>query len=241
MRILDLTDQEFVDAITNSSSIRQVLIGLNLNYRGAGNYKTVRNRIKQLSLNTDHFVRGSKLVTINGLNVVPTEKHLVLNKDGYGIGTSSLKNRLFRDGFKHYQCEKCGISEWNGEKAPLELHHINCNPSDNRIENLIILCANCHMIEHRIIIRNRKADIEKNRIQIRVKHIADKYCDICGTKIHKKSKYCLRCYGMSKRKIIERPSKNILIDLIGKNGYSAVGRMYGVSDNAIRKWLRNMS
>lgn len=56
----------------------------------------------------------------------------------------TLKLRLFRDGYKSKQCEMCGLVEWNGQPAPLELDHINGVNSDNRLENLRILCPNCH-------------------------------------------------------------------------------------------------
>lgn len=45
---------------------------------------------------------------------------------------------------KQYKCEICGISEWLGNPITLQLHHINGNPLDDRLENLQILCPNCH-------------------------------------------------------------------------------------------------
>jgi len=38
----------------------------------------------------------------------------------------------------------CGLTEWLGEKIPIELHHINGDRNDNKLENLQILCPNCH-------------------------------------------------------------------------------------------------
>ena len=64
--------------------------------------------------------------------------------EGLPCNTTKLKKRLFREGVKEYRCEKCGISEWNNEPITLELHHINGNHNDNHLENLQILCPNCH-------------------------------------------------------------------------------------------------
>ena len=55
-----------------------------------------------------------------------------------------LKLRLLRAGLKESRCESCGISEWLGRPLSLELHHENGDGQDNRIDNLRILCPNCH-------------------------------------------------------------------------------------------------
>jgi HNH endonuclease len=55
-----------------------------------------------------------------------------------------IKLRLIEAGLKQNCCEECGISEWRGERLALELHHRNGERHDNRLENLAILCPNCH-------------------------------------------------------------------------------------------------
>lgn len=66
---------------------------------------------------------------------------------GTPINSHKLKNKLIRDGLKRDCCEKCGISEWFGVKIPLELHHKDSNHFNNKLDNLIILCPNCHSIQ----------------------------------------------------------------------------------------------
>ena len=58
--------------------------------------------------------------------------------------TYKLKNRLFKAGLKENKCEICGISEWLGQSIKCELHHKDGNRTNHRLENLQILCPNCH-------------------------------------------------------------------------------------------------
>lgn len=55
--------------------------------------------------------------------------------------------KLIRDGIKEDKCELCGITYWQGIHLPLELHHKDCNHFNNNLDNLIILCPNCHSIQ----------------------------------------------------------------------------------------------
>lgn len=58
--------------------------------------------------------------------------------------TGKLRVRLIQEGIKHHKCESCGIEEWMGSKISLELDHINGIRTDHRLDNLRILCPNCH-------------------------------------------------------------------------------------------------
>ena len=55
-----------------------------------------------------------------------------------------LKNRLIDEGIKVNQCEECGIEQWNNKSLKMELHHINGDRTDHQLENLKLLCPNCH-------------------------------------------------------------------------------------------------
>jgi HNH endonuclease/Putative ATPase subunit of terminase (gpP-like) len=59
-------------------------------------------------------------------------------------GRFNLKCRLIDAGLKEDRCERCGINEWQGTPLKMQLHHINGDGLDNRLENLEVLCANCH-------------------------------------------------------------------------------------------------
>jgi hypothetical protein len=72
---------------------------------------------------------------------IPLEQLLVA---GPWRNRNHLKRRLIDAGIKTRRCESCGLTEWQGIAVPLALHHVNGDRHDNRLENLQILCPNCH-------------------------------------------------------------------------------------------------
>ena len=56
----------------------------------------------------------------------------------------NIKLRLLGAGLKESRCEECGIGRWRARDLPLCLHHVNGDRHDNRLENLRLLCPNCH-------------------------------------------------------------------------------------------------
>ncbi len=134
-----------VDSVKKSYSYRQVLSCLGLKEAG-GNYKQLKKYILENSLDISHFKgRGwnAGLIGIGKIRI-PLELILVENST---FQSNKLKKRLFLEGLKPMYCEQCGWAK-KTEKGylPLELDHINGNPKDNRLENLRILCPNCHSL-----------------------------------------------------------------------------------------------
>jgi 5-methylcytosine-specific restriction endonuclease McrA len=76
---------------------------------------------------------------------------------GLPISSYKLKNQLLKLGYKNHVCESCGLDEWVNRPIPLELHHINGNKFDNRIENLQLLCPNCHSFTDNYRAKNMSA------------------------------------------------------------------------------------
>jgi len=140
------TDEQFREAVENSLSIAQVAQTLGIKPAG-GNYITIKNKIKKLNLDTSHFT-GQGWNTGKRYKPVRPAQSLdsILVKDSTYVNTHHLKERLIKEGLKENKCEICGISSWMGKPLNIELHHINGNHFDLRIENLQMLCPNCHAL-----------------------------------------------------------------------------------------------
>ena len=139
------TADQLRNAVEDSLSYRQVLAKLKLREAG-GNYIQVKKYIKEYNLDIKHF-KGrtwNKGLIVIGKPRIPIEKILV--KNSY-FQSFKLKKRLFADKLKPQYCEQCGWAKRteNGY-LPLELDHINSNRYDNRLENLRVLCPNCHSL-----------------------------------------------------------------------------------------------
>lgn len=93
-------------------------------------------------------------------------------------------------------------------------------------------------------IRNRKDNIrisiKNGNTVIKNKNYSNGVyvCPICGKNISANSSMCIECNGIKQRKVKDRPSKEELLELIKRKSFLEIGRMYGVSDNAIRKWCK---
>lgn len=136
------TNEEFISAVNSSLGIREVLRKLGLRPTG-GNYKQFHKYVKELSLSTSHF-KGQGWN--KGLSVTCNKGRPLgdlLTKDSH-YHSCKLKNRLLKEGIFDAICYSCGLTTWMGQIIPLELEHINGISTDNRLENLTLLCPNCH-------------------------------------------------------------------------------------------------
>jgi len=149
------TDNQLIVAVKSSFSIASVLSQLSLKPTG-GNYKTIENAVKRLQLNISHWTGKGHLrgKTHNWSHSIPLSN--VLTEESSYTSTFRLKNRLLKDNLLVYECSMCCISSWQGKKLALQLDHINGVNNDHRLENLRLLCPNCHSQTETFAGKNKK-------------------------------------------------------------------------------------
>jgi hypothetical protein len=150
------TDERFREVIAGSISIGEVLRKLGLRPAG-GNYAVLKRRVRLLGIDTSHFRGKGYLKGRNHTWARRTPLEQLLVSDCLsGVTTAKLKARLLSSGRLERRCYRCGLTEWQSEPIPLELEHVNGNRSDNRIENLTLLCPNCHALTSTYRGRNKR-------------------------------------------------------------------------------------
>lgn len=231
-------EQEARDAVAESKNYSEVLRRLGMRPAG-GNHALLRHWIDDVwQIPTDHFDGGAS-VRRSFRRATPMAEVLVRDSS-YPRG--HLKRRLYEGGYKERRCEMCGQGEeWRGRWMGLILDHINGVPNDNRIENLRIVCPNCAAtLETHCGRKNRTErptrECKRCGKSFIAKYASHRYCSHgCGARWDRSQ---LRGKPKPSTRKAERPPYEKLMAEIEATSYCAVGRKYGVSDNAVRKWVR---
>ncbi len=133
-------------AVKQSSSLRQVIQLLGLIPAG-GNYEQIKSAILLHRINIGHFT-GQGWKKGKKFDFTPRTNLDEILRKNTNFQSFKLKKRLFALKIKTPQCEICEWAECSIDgRIPVELDHINGDRYDNRLENLRILCPNCHSLQ----------------------------------------------------------------------------------------------
>lgn len=207
--LYNFTPEELQKLLDTSNGYADLLRNIGLNPKG-GNPDTLKKIIKEYNLDeTQLSINRHNLYSecaIKSNKKTPLDQILVNNST---YQSRLLLQRLVEEGYKEYKCEKCGLITWMNNPISLQLHHINYNHNDNRIENLQILCPNCH---------SQTGNYGGKSSRIKQKREKQK----------KKS--------ISIVKKLPSISREDLKKLIRTNSFVSIAKECGVTDNAVRKW-----
>lgn len=192
----------------------------NLGYRTrhGKNYKTVEHRLQQLNISTEHFTPYTPPRIINESDVFCQNST---------VSQNSLRRFYLRREDIERKCAECGIGpEWNGKPLTLQIDHIDGDNKNNLLDNLQLLCPNCHS--------QTKTFAGKNGSKEKTHY----FCVDCGKEITDKATRCVQCASILRQQI--NPSKEDLLSLLqSHNGnFKAVANIYNVVDNTIRRWCK---
>lgn len=162
------TKELLQEAVSKSSSWATLLTYLGRKQSG-GMHRLITAWVKHYSIDTSHFTgqgwnkglnkNTSQSVLSGSIKItIPDEK--VFCKDST-YASSKLYKRLLKLGYKD-ECSTCHISSWTGRKLRLHVDHINGEHSDNRLDNLRLLCPNCHSLTETF--GSRKGTWRKGRL-----------------------------------------------------------------------------
>ncbi len=237
-RPLSYTEEQARAAIAASYSWAESLRKLGLCPSG-GAWRVLKKYADLWEISTEHFDPTRCIEGNFSLPARPLDEVLV-EKSTYS--RQHVKRRLFQEGLKEPVCEMCGQDEmWHGRPMGMILDHINGVRDDHRLKNLRIVCPNCAATLDTHC--GRKNRVEK----------AKRSCRRCGSSFvpgRPEQRYCSRACGTrwdrsklrgrpgQSARQVERPPYEQLLAEIEATSYCAVGRKYGVSDNAVRKWVR---
>lgn len=240
-KIDSLSDSDFLEAVSKSACYSDVLRFFGLSTTSSSYIRYVKNRM--LKMNCSFGV----VMTHRGGSKSTRSLSEILVTDSDYDNTKYLKKRLVDNGILEYKCYVCGNDGcWNGKKLVLVLDHINGVKTDNRIENLRLLCPNCDSQTDTFKGKNKKyfqkdcdiSTIDTNFSGYELDKI-EYFCKDCGKKICRGAIRCVNCYRKIISDVSRRPEKDILLKLVKSNSFENVGRMFNVSGNTIKKWLKH--
>jgi hypothetical protein len=220
------TDEELKIAVATSYTTSDVLRKLGLKTHCSGNFNTINKYIIKLNLSINHF-------HVTNLGQPSKKKPLNewLKTNIHITNLGNLKRRLIKEGFLKEVCSECGILYWQEKKLSLQLDHKDGDRTNCTLENLRLLCPNCHSLTPTYSRTSQKPQ-------------PNVFCPGCGVKIHYKSKACKICDDknkLGKNLKIKWPNIDILDKLISEHGYQGTGKELGVSDKAVKKHMNSLA
>ena len=222
------TTDELTDIVNNSYSLREVIYKLGYSTGSGSNNATLKKRLEKDGIDTSHFshTKGTKRCPEN-----------IFIKDSSAT-QKVLRDYFFKGNYVPYKCSICGLEPiWQGKTLTLILDHINGHNKDDRLENLRWVCPNCNQQLDTTGTKNFK-NLRMEKQKNIIKTQKSKKCIDCDKLISISADRCRDCYIKHKSNLstLTNIDREKIKMLIRNYSFLRIGKMYGVSDNTIRKW-----
>lgn len=226
MRIMDtFTKEQIQEIVKNNTSHKACLRQMGYKGISGDTVKAFQQKLFDLNISTKHFLLNG--FTSTKSKIINPDKELFIENSPYG---QSTLRRYYEQKYPQTYCSICNQSAiWNNKKLTFILDHINGKNRDDRLENLRWVCPNC----------NSQLPTTGARNPHRVEHL----CPDCGKPLTNGAIRCMEC-SIKWRKNPEnpyctnRPNRDILKQRIRTETFEGIGREYGVSGNAVKKWCK---
>lgn len=211
------SNDEFIRIVLESSSYKDCLMKLGYHSNSGDSTNRLKQKIQQLNIDVSHFTQKESIArSVDNIFI----------KDSTA-DQKTLRTWYLKGEYAPYICDICGQEPfWNGKKLTLILDHKNGINNDDRFENLHWVCPNCNA---QLDTTNGK-NINHGNYKINT-------CIDCGKVISPKAIRCINCeYKHRTSEKVVGISREELKQLIRSTPFTAIGKKYNVSDNAVRKW-----
>ena len=252
-KLYDIPKDELQQLCDSSSSKAEILDKLKMSRHG-GNHATLKKVFDEYQIDETKLNQNKYNHTVNHMKQIHSRVPIedIIYSTNYRFQSSRLKDRLIEEGYKKHQCENCLKTVWLGQPIPLQLHHKDGNHNNNYIDNLQLLCPNCHTLTDTFAGKKlrgtgnkqkRKSRPAKRGLSEDGTKLYDGYgnfkiiCPVCHINYkNRASKMCQQCYDYQRN--IPKIDKDVLRSYIKEGmSYNKIGQLYRIDKDTVRKYL----
>jgi Zn finger protein HypA/HybF involved in hydrogenase expression len=207
------SDQDVIDKAKQATSLSSLLRLLGLKPSG-GNYDSIKSQLQKLNVDTSHWTGQC------------WNKDQQLKDWSQYAHAKSIKPHLLKE--RGHCCESCKLSEWLGQPITIEIDHVDGNRTNNSLDNLKLLCPNCHSQTSTWKGRKLKLKDSEKKPYIRKKKIK---CVSCSNLIEGRNNASKKCKSCFVKSLSERfsPSKEELLQVLETNSVRNTCKFYKVA------------